>query len=99
MNETKGFPVDFNYVNKQPIYTGVLDDLFVVGSKTFQICSNKRYRDLNFGLTKTNRPPDRMSQIVSLSQDIEDAEEDINYNSDIFKMNDHSRLGRTYGPI
>ena len=86
LNETKVFPVDINDVNKQPIFTGVLDDAFVVGSETFQICSNKRYCDLDFGLTKTMCPPARMSQIVNLSQDIQDEDEDMEFNPDIFKM-------------
>ena len=99
MNETTGYPVDASDVNKQPIYTGVLDDVFVVGSPTFQICSNKRYCDLYFGLTNKIYPPDGMSQLVSLSQDIQDEDEDINIPSDIFKMTPQGRLGRTDGSI
>ena len=32
LNETQGLSLDVNDVNKQPIFTGVLDNVFVVGS-------------------------------------------------------------------
>ena len=87
-NETQGLPVDVNDVNKQPMFTGVLDDIFVVGNASFQICANNHYCDLDFGLTKTICPPAGISQIVNLSQDIQDDDKDIDFNPDIFKMDD-----------
>ena len=98
-NETKGLPENVNDVSKQPIFTGVLDNVFVVGSVSFKICENKRYCDLDFGLTKKISQPAGISQTVKLSQDIQDEDEDMEFNPVIFKMDYQGQLGRMDLPI
>ena len=78
--ETGGLAIPQSDVNKNPIFVGDIDPIFDSISNDYRICSNSRYQDIKFGSTSILKAPSGMSQIINISQDIDeidDAEDDV----------------------
>ena len=63
----------------------------------YKICAYRRYQDLDFGLIKLVWSPPGLSQIVYLSQYIQEDDEKANVN--ILNTDEKDRLGRGDAPI